>query len=138
MNAAEKKLLLLSCFVGGVSTLSGVYYTLLLSQKNELQAALNSYLLCELPGYIMNNENDMITCSKDEIEEYSYTGLSIAFIVFTYVFLPLVFLLAIIEWRRFIQKMKVWLGIKNEPVAMSMSKFSRHNNSEINSKDSIV
>ena len=129
---------MISCFVGGVSILSGIYYTLLLSQKHELQAALNSYFLCELPGYINENENDMITCSKDEIEKYSYAGLSIAFIVFTYAFLPLVFLLAIIEWRRFIQKMKALLGMKNEPVAMSTIKFSRHNNSEIKAKDSIV
>ena len=130
MNPAEKKLLLFACFVGGVSTIAGIYFTFLLSRNNELQAALTSYFLCELPGYIMENENDMITCSKDEIVKYSYTGLSIAYTVFTYALLPLVFLLAIIEWRRSIQKMNELLHMKkinNEISASNLAQLKRSN-----------
>ena len=107
------------CVVGGITILSGIYYTVLLSGGNELQAALNSYLLCELPGYIMDNENDMTTCSKDEIEKYSYTGLSIAYIVVNYPLLLLVFLLTIIEWKSFIQKVKELLHMKNNELTAS-------------------
>ena len=130
MNAAEKKLLLLACFVGGVSTIAGIYFTFLLSRNNELQAVLTNYFLCELPGYIMENENDMITCSKDEIVKYSYTGLSIAYTVFGFTLLPLVFLLAIIEWRRSIQKMNELLHMKkknNEISASNLAQLKRSN-----------
>ena len=129
MNAAEKKLLLLACFVGGVSTISGIYYTFLLSRHDELETALQSYFLCELPGYIMHNENDMITCSKDEMVKYSYTGLSIVYTVFTYALLPLVFLLAIIEWRSSIQKMKELLHMKNKNNELSASNLAQLNRS---------
>ena len=101
-----------------VSTLSGIYYTTFLS-GNELEAPLNSYLLCELPGYIMNNENDMITCSKNEIEKFSYTGLSISHAIFSYILMPLMLLLTIIEWKWFIQKMKVLLHMKNKELNAS-------------------
>ena len=113
--------------MGAVSTISGVYITLLLSQNNELEAALKSYLLCELPGYIMHNENDMITCSKDEIVKYSYTGLSIAYAVFIFALLPLVFLLAIIEWRSSIQKVKELLHMKNKNNELSVSNLAQLN-----------
>ena len=115
--------------MGGVSTITGIYYTFLLSRNNELQAALTSYFLCELPGYIMENENDMITCSKDEMVKYSYTGLSIAYTVFTYALLPLVFLLAIIEWRSSIQKMKELLHMKSKNNELSASNLAQLNRS---------
>ena len=60
----------------------------------------------------MDNENDMTTCSKDEMEKYSYTGLSIAFTIFAYTLMPLMLLLTITEWKGFIQKMKVLLHMK--------------------------
>ena len=119
IDTAEKKIIFLLCLVSIISTVSGVYNTLLLSDSNELQAALNRYLLCELPGYIMENENDMTTCSKDEIEKYSYTSLSIAFIIFAYTLMPLMLLLTITEWKRFIQKMKVLLHMKNDELSPS-------------------
>ena len=119
INTAEKKIIFLLCLVSIISTVSGAYNTLLLSGSNELQAALNRYLLCELPGYIMNNENDMTTCSKDGMEKYSYTGLSIAFIIFAYTLMPLMLLLTITEWKSFIQKMKVLLHMKNEELSAS-------------------
>ena len=56
----------------------------------------------------------MTTCSKDDLEKYSYTSLSIAFIVFTYGLLPLVSLLVIIEWRYFISRMKDLLHINSD------------------------
>ena len=127
INAAEKKLLLLACFVGGVSTISGVYFIFLLSGHNELQAALQSYFLCELPGYIMENENDMITCSKNELMKYSYTGLFKAYIVFVHALFPLVLLLVIIEWRSSIQKMKELLHIKNKNNKLSASNLAQLN-----------
>ena len=67
----------------------------------------------------MENENDMTTCSKDEIEKYSYTGLSIAFIIFAYTLFSLAFLLTITEWKRFIQKMKVLFHMKNDELSPS-------------------
>ena len=135
INNAEKKLLLLAFFVGGILTISGIYYTLQLSLLNERQATLNRYLLCELPGYIMDNENDMTTCSKDELEKYSYTGLYITYIMLTYALLPLVFLLTIIGWRSLVQKMKPLLGMKNASVSKSTVKYSAHNGSEIKMKE---
>ena len=121
INTAEKKIIFLLCLVSIISTVSGAYNTLLLSGSNELQAALNRYLLCELyiPGYIMNNENDMTTCSKDEMEKYSYTGLSIAYINFAYTLMPLMLLLTITEWKTFIQKMKLLLHMKNDELSAS-------------------
>ena len=114
--------------MGGSLTISGSYYTFLFSGRNELDAALQSYFLCELPGYIMENENDMTTCSKDEIVKYSYTGLSIASVVI-YPLLPLVFLLAIIEWRSSIQKMKKLLNMKNKNNELSASNLAQLNRS---------
>ena len=119
INTAEKKIIFLLCLVSALCTVFGIYTTLLLAGSNELQAALNRYLLCELPGYIRNNENDMTTCSKDEIEKYSYTGLSIAYVIFFYVLCPLTFLLTIIEWKGFIKKMKVLLHMKNDELSAS-------------------
>ena len=76
----------------------------------------------------MENENDMTTCSKDEIVKYSYTGLSIASVVI-YPLLPLVFLLAIIEWRSSIQKMKKLLNMKNKNNELSASNLAQLNRS---------
>ena len=118
-DTAEKKLFFLLCLVSISCTVSGAYNTVLVSGGKELEAALNSYLLCELPGYIMNNENDMTTCSKDEMKKYSYTGLSIAFRIFSYTLMPLTLLLTITEWKRFIQKMKVLLHMKNDEQSAS-------------------
>ena len=129
IDTAEKKILLLLCFLGTVTTLSGIYYTLLISGGNDLEAGLKYYLLCELPGYIMDNENDMTTCSKDDLEKYSYTSLSIAFIVFTYGLLPLVSLLVIIEWRHFISRIKDLLHIKSDAFAVSNHLSRLHSNS---------
>ena len=119
INTAEKKIIFLLCFVSIISTVSGIYYTVLLSTGNEFVAAFYRYLLCELPGYIMNNENDMTTCSKDGIEKYSYTGLSITHIIFTYTLMPLMFLLTIIEWKSLIQKMKGLLHLENSEITTS-------------------
>ena len=124
INTAE---IFLLCLVSIACTVSGAYNTLLLSGGNELEAALNSYLFCELPGYIMNNENDMATCSKDEIEKYSYTGLSIARIIFNYTLTPLIFLLTIIEWKWFILKMKILLHMKSAS-NFAQSKLSNSTN----------
>ena len=118
-DTAEKKIIFLLCLVSIACTVSGAYNTLLVSGGNELEAALNSYLLCELPGYIMNSESDLTTCSKDEIEKYSYTGLSIAQIIFNYTLTPLIFLLTIIEWKWFILKMKILLHMKNDELSGS-------------------
>ena len=82
----------------------------------------------------MNNENDMTTCSKDEIEKYSYTGLSIAHTVFSYTLMPLMFLLTIIEWKRFIQKMKVLLHMKNNE--LTASNLAQLNTSRISNSTS--
>ena len=119
INTAEKKIIFLLCLVSVITIVSGAYNTLLLSGSNELEAALNRYLLCELPGYIMNNENDMTTCSKDGMEKYSYTGLSIAFRIIAYTLMPLMLLLTITEWKSFIQKMKVLLHMKNDELSAS-------------------
>ena len=135
INNAEKKLLLLAFFVGSVLAFSGIYYILQLSLLKKRQATLNRYLLCELPGYIMDNENDMTVCSKDELEKYSYTGLYIAYIIFTYSLLPLVFLLTIIEWRSLAQTVKPMLGMRNASVLKTTVKYSAHNGSEIKMKD---
>ena len=67
----------------------------------------------------MNNENDMTTCSKDEIEKYSYTGLSITHIIFTFTLMPLMFLLTIIEWKSLIQMMTGLLRSENSETATS-------------------
>ena len=107
---------------------------MLVSGGNELEAALNSYLLCELPGYIMNNESDMTTCSKDEMEKYSYTGLSIAHIIFNYTLTPLIFLLTIIEWKWFILKMKILLHMKNDELSGPSFTKSKLSNSTMQSK----
>ena len=117
INTAEKKIIFLLCLVSALCSVSAIYTTLVLAGSNELQAALNRYILCELPGYIMNNENDTTTCSKDEIVKYSYTGLSIAYTIFFYVLCPLTFLLTIIEWKGFIKKMKVLLHMKNNELS---------------------
>ena len=117
INTAEKKIIFLLCLVSIVCTATGVYSTLKLSSGNEREAAIYHYLLCELPGYIINNENGMTTCSKDEIEKYSYTGVFITYIILSYTFLPLMFPLTIFEWKRFIQKMKGLLHVKNNELA---------------------
>ena len=119
INTAEKKIIFLLCLVSIICSIIGIYSTLLLSGGNEYGAAIYRYLLCETPGYIMDNENDMTTCSKDEMKKYSYTRLSIAYIILYYTLMPLMFLLVIIEWKSFIQKMKGLLHMKNEELSVS-------------------
>ena len=114
IDTAEKKLIFLLCLVSIISTVSGIYYAVLISGTNEWIAALYRHLLCETPGYIMDNDDDMTTCSKDGIEKYSYRGLAITHVFLFYTLMPLMFLLAIIEWKSFIQKMKVLLHVESE------------------------
>ena len=107
INTAEKKILLLSFIVGCVAALNGIYFTLSVSAQAKRNSALNLNFLCELPGYIIDKGNDMTTCSKDELEKYSYTGLSSVSTIFTFALLPLVFLLTMMKWYRFMQLMKL-------------------------------
>ena len=140
INTAEKKILLLLFTVGCVATINGVYYTIRLHTQSKLQAVLKNYMLCELSGYSMNSWNDITTCSKDELETYNYVGLSITSSVFTFIFLPLLLLLVMIEWRRFIQWMKVSFRMKETTVSslsklkscneMRLAKLLEQNNSE--------
>ena len=74
----------------------------------------------------MNSENDITTCSKDELETYSYVGLSVTSRIFISVFLPVLLLLVMIEWRRFIQWMKVSFRMKKTTVS-SFSKLNSCN-----------
>ena len=104
--------------MGCVATINGVYYTISLHTQSKLQAVLKNYILCELSGYSMNSGNDVTTCSKDELETYNYVGLSITSGVFTFIFLPLLLLLVMIEWRRFIQWMKVSFRMKETTAVM--------------------
>ena len=66
----------------------------------------------------MNSGNNITTCSKDELEIYNYIGLSITTSIFTFIFLPLLLLLVMIEWRRFIQWMKVSFEMKKTTAVM--------------------
>ena len=59
IDTADKKILLLLCFLVTVTTLSRIYYTLLLSGGKHLEADLENYILNCLDSYIMDNENDM-------------------------------------------------------------------------------
>ena len=72
------------------------------------------YMLCELSGCSINSRSDDTTCSKDELETYNYVGLSVTSSIFTFIFLPLLFLLVMIEWRRFIRWMKVSFQMKKQ------------------------
>ena len=100
-------MLLLLFIVGCVAALNGIYNTLLVSAQAKRKSALNLNFLCELPGYILDKENDMTACSKDELEKYSYTGLSYVSTVFTFALLPLVILVTMMKWYRFMQLMKL-------------------------------
>ena len=74
----------------------------------------------------MDKENDMTTCSKDELEKHSYTGLSNMTTIFTYALLPLVFLLTNIPWQSFVQRMKVLFQKKKaeQETVLSLTKLS--------------
>ena len=98
--------------VGCVAELNGIYYTLLVSAQAKFNSALNLNFLCELPGYILDKENDMTRCSKDELEKYSFAGLSYVSTIFTFALLPLVIILTMMKWQRFMQLMKVLFGKK--------------------------
>ena len=89
-----------------MAALNGILCTLLVSAQAKRKSALNLNFLCELPGFL-DKENDMTACSKDELEKYSYTGLSYVSTIFTFALLPLVILLTVMKWHRFIQLMKV-------------------------------
>ena len=93
--------------VGCVAALNGIFFTLLVSAQAKRKSALNLNFLCELPGYILDKENDMTTCNKDELEKYSYTDLSYVSTIFTFALLPLVIILTMMKWQRFMQLMKV-------------------------------
>ena len=104
--------------MGCVATINGVHSIITIHTQTKLQAVLKNYMLCELSGYSMNSENDITTCSKDELETYSYVGLSVTSRIFISVFLPLLLLLVMIEWRRFIQWMKVSFEMKKTTAVM--------------------
>ena len=135
-------MLLLLITVGSVATLNGVYTTIRLRTQFKLQAALKNYMLCELSGYSINSGNDDTTCrcSKDELETYSYAGFYVTARIFTSVFVPFLFLLVMIEWRRFIQWMKMSFQMKKTTVSslpklnscneMRLAKLPEQNNSE--------
>ena len=112
--------------MGCVVTINGVYYTISLHTQSKFQAVHKNYMLCELSGYSMNSGNDITTCSKDELETYSYVGLSITSSVFSFIFLPLLLLLVMIEWQHFIQWMKVLFRMKKTTVS-SLSKLNSRN-----------
>ena len=90
-----------------MAALNGIFFTLLVSAQAKRKSALNLNFLCELPGYILDKENDMTTCNKDELEKYSYTDLSYVSTIFTFALLPLVIILTMMKWQRFMQLMKV-------------------------------
>ena len=100
-------MLLVLFIVGCVAALNGILFTLSISAQTKLSRALYDNFLCELPGYILNQENNKTTCNKDELEKYSYSNLSYVSTIFTFALLPLVILLTIMKWHRFIQLMKV-------------------------------
>ena len=126
--------------VGCVATINGVYSTIRLHTRFKLQAALKNYMLCELSGYSINSGNDDTTCSKDELETYSYAGFYVTARIFTSVFVPFLFLLVMIEWRCFIQWMKKSFQMKKTTVSslpklnscneMRLAKLPEQNNSE--------
>ena len=90
-----------------MTALNGIYFTLLVSAQAKRNSALNLNFLCELPGYILDKENDMTTCSKDELEKYSYTRLSCVSAIFTFALLPLVTLLTMMKWQHIMLLTKV-------------------------------
>ena len=115
--------------MGCVAALNGIFYTLSVTAQTKLSRALNDNFLCELPGYILDQENNKTTCSKDELEKYSYIGLSYMTTIFTYALLPLVFLLTNIPWLNFVQRMKVLYRKKKaeQTTTLSLSKLSSLN-----------
>ena len=100
--------------MGCVATINGVNNTIRLRTQSKLQTVVKNYILCELSGYSINSGNDDTTCSKDELETYSYVGLSVTSSIFTFIFLPFLLLLVMIEWQRFIQWMKVSFQMKKQ------------------------
>ena len=114
--------------MGCVAALNGIFYTLSVTAQTKLSRALNENFLCELPGYFVDKEN-ITTCSKDELEKYSYIGLSYMTTIFTYALLPLVFLLTNIPWLNFVQRMKVLFRKKKaeQTTTLSLSKLSSLN-----------
>ena len=126
--------------MGCVATINGVHSIITIHTQTKLQAVLKNYMLCELSGYSMNSGNNITTCSKDELEIYNYIGLSITTSIFTFIFLPLLLLLVMIEWRRFIQWMKVSFRMKKNNSLqfvkakhcneMRLAKLPEQNNSE--------
>ena len=115
--------------MGCVAALNGIFYTLSVTAQTKLSRALNDNFLCELPGYILDQENNKTTCSKDELEKYSYIGLSYMTTIFTYALLPLVLLLTNIPWQNFVQWMKVLFRKKKaeQTTILSLSKLSSLN-----------
>ena len=126
--------------MGCVATINGVYYTIIIHTQFKLQTVLKNYMLCELSGYSINSGNEDTTCSKDELETYSYAGFYVTARIFTSVFVPLLFILVMIEWRRFIQWMKMSFPMKKTTVSgfpklnscneMRLAKLPEQNNSE--------
>ena len=112
--------------MGCVATINGVYYTIIIHTQFKLQTVLKNYMLCELSGYSINSGNDDTTCSKDELETYSYAGFYVTARIFTSVFVPFLFLLVMIEWQRFIQWMKMSFRMKKTTVS-SFSKLNSCN-----------
>ena len=93
--------------VGCVAALNGILFTLSINAQTKLSRALNDNFLCELPGYILDQETNKTTCSKDELEKYSYIDLSYVSTIFTFALLPLVILLYMITWQHCMKWMKV-------------------------------
>ena len=107
-------MLLVLFIVGCVAAFNGILFTLSINTQKKLSRALNNNFLCELPGYILNQENNKTTCSKDELEKYSYTDLSYVSTIFTFALLPLVILLYMITWQHCMKWMKVLQEIQQK------------------------
>ena len=107
-------MLLVLFIVGCVAALNGILFTLSISAQTKLSRALYDNFLCELPGYILNQENNKTTCNKDELEKYSYSNLSYVSTIFTFALLPLVILLYMITWQRCMKWMKVLQEIQQK------------------------
>ena len=86
------------------------FHSLFQSAHKQSLVELCMIVSCELPGYILNQENNKTTCNKDELEKYSYSNLSYVSTIFTFALLPLVILLYMITWQHCMKSMK-WMKV---------------------------
>ena len=94
LKAAEKKMLFMAMVLIFLFVLNGITVSLRTLYAKKFEEALFEYALCGM----ITRKDELNHCDKDELERYSFTGLSAISAALQIVLVPAFFLIIAIKW----------------------------------------